>query len=47
MSRHTAASVAVSDDLDDEDELIRLAQAGDGEAYGRLYELTAGMISEP
>jgi RNA polymerase sigma-70 factor (ECF subfamily) len=38
MSRHTAATVAVSDDLDDEDELIRLAQAGDGAAFGRLYD---------
>src|SRR5882757_5726912 len=25
-------------DLDDEDELIRLAQAGDGAAFGRLYD---------
>ena len=38
MSIHTAASVAVSGDLDDEDELIRLAQAGDGAAFGRLYD---------
>jgi RNA polymerase sigma-70 factor (ECF subfamily) len=38
MSTHTAASVAVSDDLDDEDDLIRLAQAGDGAAFGRLYD---------
>ena len=38
MSRHTAATVAVSGDLDDEDELIRLAQAGDGAAFGRLYD---------
>ncbi|WP_410791252.1 sigma-70 family RNA polymerase sigma factor [Kribbella sp. C-35] len=38
MSTHTAASVAVSGDLDDEDELIRLAQAGDGAAFGRLYD---------
>ncbi|RZT16700.1 RNA polymerase sigma-70 factor (ECF subfamily) [Kribbella sp. VKM Ac-2569] len=38
MSIHTAASVAVSDDLDDEDQLIRLAQAGDGAAFGRLYD---------
>ncbi|TCC07933.1 sigma-70 family RNA polymerase sigma factor [Kribbella soli] len=38
MSIHTAATVAVSDDLDDEDELIRLAQAGDGAAFGRLYD---------
>ncbi|MGW6199942.1 sigma-70 family RNA polymerase sigma factor [Kribbella sp. NPDC055110] len=38
MSRHTAASVAVSDHLDDEDDLIRLAQAGDGAAFGRLYD---------
>jgi RNA polymerase sigma-70 factor (ECF subfamily) len=38
MSIHTAASVAVSDDLDDEDDLIRLAQAGDGAAFGRLYD---------
>ncbi|TDW83780.1 RNA polymerase sigma-70 factor (ECF subfamily) [Kribbella pratensis] len=38
MSIHTATSVAVSDDLDDEDELIRLAQAGDAAAFGRLYD---------
>ena len=38
MSIHTAASVAVSGDLDDEDELIRLAQVGDGAAFGRLYD---------
>ncbi len=38
MSIHTAASVALSGDLDDEDELIRLAQAGDGAAFGRLYD---------
>ena len=38
MSIHTAATVAVSDDVDDEDELIRLAQAGDGAAFGRLYD---------
>ncbi|MEV0788469.1 sigma-70 family RNA polymerase sigma factor [Kribbella sp. NPDC050459] len=35
MSTHTAA---VSNDADDEDELIRLAQAGDGAAFGRLYD---------
>ena len=35
MSTHTAA---VSDDADDEDELIRLAQAGDGAAFARLYD---------
>jgi RNA polymerase sigma-70 factor (ECF subfamily) len=36
----TIATVAtrVADDLDDEDELIRLAQAGDGAAFGRLYD---------
>ncbi|TCC24640.1 sigma-70 family RNA polymerase sigma factor [Kribbella speibonae] len=38
MSIHTAATVAVTGDLDDEDELIRLAQAGDGAAFGRLYD---------
>jgi RNA polymerase sigma-70 factor, ECF subfamily len=38
MSIHTAATAAVSDDADDEDELIRLAQAGDGAAFGRLYD---------
>jgi RNA polymerase sigma-70 factor (ECF subfamily) len=38
MSIHTAATVAISGDLDDEDELIRLAQAGDGAAFGRLYD---------
>jgi RNA polymerase sigma-70 factor (ECF subfamily) len=36
----TIATVAtrVADELDDEDELIRLAQAGDGAAFGRLYD---------
>jgi RNA polymerase sigma-70 factor (ECF subfamily) len=33
-----AVDHAVADDLDDEDELIRLAQAGDGAAFGRLYD---------
>ncbi|WP_134115252.1 sigma-70 family RNA polymerase sigma factor [Kribbella kalugense] len=28
----------VANDVDDEDELIRLAQAGDGAAFGRLYD---------
>ena len=38
MSTHTAAVSNDADDADDEDELIRLAQAGDGAAFGRLYD---------
>jgi len=38
MSTHTAAVSNDANDADDEDELIRLAQAGDGAAFGRLYD---------
>lgn len=39
MSTNIATVVSrVADDVDDEDELIRLAQAGDGAAFGRLYD---------
>ncbi|TDW21874.1 RNA polymerase sigma-70 factor (ECF subfamily) [Kribbella kalugense] len=36
---HMSTTLAtVANDVDDEDELIRLAQAGDGAAFGRLYD---------
>lgn len=39
MSTNSATvATRVADELDDEDELIRLAQAGDGAAFGRLYD---------
>jgi RNA polymerase sigma-70 factor (ECF subfamily) len=38
MSTHTAAVSNDANDADDEDELIKLAQAGDGAAFGRLYD---------
>ncbi|WUJ70418.1 sigma-70 family RNA polymerase sigma factor [Kribbella soli] len=35
---HRATDHRYTDDSDDEDELIRLAQAGDGAAFGQLYD---------
>src|SRR5689334_5198690 len=35
---HRVADHTHTDDSDDEDELIRLAQAGDGAAFGQLYD---------